>query len=178
MAGPQFSGPNEKAECPRCHSYAGVLWFGSWRCFACGATGWKPQTDDEREVVPEKQKPDPGVLEPMPRIARRYLVEFKGQPFIAVGVLEMFDQYYDHAIGDVISIMGDSGLTIFFELAALIPVSQTGDEPGYLLIRIDPEREFDGLRVSVPQMDDLDRETLDKAYLLGQEEGQGGNETP
>ncbi len=165
--------------CPACGSEKVTSWWAQVVCKDCGFK-WHPMVpspkDDEREVVPEKVPEfDDTVLDPLSRIHAQRVIQYKGHPFIASEVLEMYDDYYDHTVGLVVSVMGPGGSTIFFELAAL--VSGTLDKgrqvKGYLLIRIDPEREFDDLPV-------WDVDPRDATILDGkaEEAGSGGDEAP
>jgi hypothetical protein len=162
--------------CPKCgHSPLQIVWGVQF----CGRCGWssrdpkKPDDDDEREVVPEPNQAE-NPLEPLSRIHAQRILTWKGEPFIAVAILEMYDDYYDHSVGDVISVMGPGGSTVYFELAALISAVQRGDEAGYYLIRIDPDTEFDKLPVLDLDPGEMALELHDAA----QEADQSGDEAP
>lgn len=123
--------------------------------------------EDESEVAVPSQR-DP--LTPKALLHPGRIVEFKGTPFINARALELYEDYYDHAVGDVISVQGPGGGTIFFELAGHVSARKDTDfETGYMLVRVDPEAELRDLPV-------LDVNPEDAVLLGKEEEDPGGDE--
>jgi hypothetical protein len=81
------------------------------------------------------------------RIHMARLVEYGNHWFIAKKNLDLFEDYYGAEVGDIIVVQAKTGVSIYFELAA--EVEGWGHEPeeSFLIIRVDPEREFDKLPV-------------------------------
>jgi hypothetical protein len=97
------------------------------------------------------------------RIHMGRLVEYGSHWFIAKKNLDLFEDYYGAEVGDIIVVQAKTGVSIFFELAADVEGWGNDPERSFLLVRIDPEREFRNLPV-------LDVNPEDATILGGEEE--------